>query len=270
MKTWPRTSSCRWLRADRCGFVLLFLRVWLNVSAVEPPTSSSSLCFVSLPALSSFLPAQRSSGIFLFSPPFHCNTPSFSSSHWVSSLCCQLISLGGSFVSVTLFSHCGLCLCLPISLSLSACVHGLLLFLFASFLYCDSWLFFFAGRYPFYLQFVFVQLAHLFYFIAHPLLSPPPISLFSYRLCSVWTSSSYLSILSPPFLHHAQPSLTRLCLNRIPPFSSSFLSINTWSLISSLHRIPPPFLLPAIFLLLSLCLYSWCQFPILFPISLFR
>lgn len=78
-----------------------------------------------------------------------------------------------------------------------------------------------------------------------------------------------MSILSPPFLHRAQPSLTRLCLNRIPPFSSSFLSINTWSLISSLHRIPPPFLLPAIFLLFSLCLYSWCQFPILFPISLF-
>lgn len=78
-----------------------------------------------------------------------------------------------------------------------------------------------------------------------------------------------MSILSPPFLHRAQPSLTRLCLNRIPPFSSFFLSINTWSLISSLHRIPPPFLLPAIFLLFSLCLYSWCQFPILFPISLF-
>lgn len=46
-------------------------------------------------------------------------------------------------------------------------------FLFASFLYCDTRLFFFAGRYPFYLQFVFVQLARLFYFIAHPLLSPP-------------------------------------------------------------------------------------------------
>lgn len=38
----------------------------------------------------------------------YCKIPSCSSSHWVSSLCHQLISLGTSFVPFTLFSHCGL------------------------------------------------------------------------------------------------------------------------------------------------------------------
>lgn len=108
----------------------------------------------------------------------------------------------------------------------------------------------------------------ILFYCASPVVSPP--SLYSPTVFAL--SEHHLPIcrfLVPPFLHRAQPSLTRLCLNRIPPFSSSFLSINTWSLISSLHRIPPPFLLPAIFLLFSLCLYSWCQFHILFPISLF-
>lgn len=123
-------------------------------------------------------------GFFLFSPPFHCNTPSFSSSHWVSSLCCQWISFGGSFVSVTLFSHCGLCLCWPISLSLSACVHGLLFFclLLSSIVTLDC--FFLQAGIPFICS-LFLYSSPAYFILLRIPCCLPPISLFSYRLCSV-------------------------------------------------------------------------------------
>lgn len=234
----------------------------MNVPTVEPLTSCVGLLSLSLLPSVSFRPVQCCFGIFLFSPAFQCNSPSFSSSHWVCSLCCQLISFSSSFVSFTLLSHCGLCLCFPFSLCQCSSF-----FLFASFQFCDTTLSFFAGRSPFYLQLVFCKACLPVLFYCKSPVAPPPPSLFSSLLCSVGTSSSYLSILSSPFLHCAQPSLTRLCLNRIPPFSSSYLSINTCSLISSLHKTPPLF-----FCLQYRCysLSASASFPFCFPMFLFH
>lgn len=121
----------------------------------------------------SFLPAQRSSGVFPL-------LTSFSLQHSLL----LLVSLGlfivlsvDFFRRLFCFSH----TLLPLW-SLSMFAHFTLPFRFCprSSFFClllssivtlDC--FFFACRYPFYLQFVFVQLARLFYFIAHPLLSPP-------------------------------------------------------------------------------------------------
>lgn len=132
-------------------------------------------------------------------------------------------------------------------------------FLFASYLFCDTDLFF-AGIPSFSLS-VFVKLPPPFSLdCTSPFVSP---SLFVPLPSSVWTSS-YLSIPTPPFLHHAHPSLTCLCLNRIPPFSSSS-PINTWSLISSLHKIPPLFFCQHYFCYSLSAFISCASFPFSIP-----
>lgn len=89
--------------------------------------------------------------------------------------------------SFTLFSHCGLCLCLHISISLSACVHVLHFFLFFGLLslFCDTRLFSFlhAGL-PFICR-LFLQSAPACFILFHIPCCLPPISLFSSLLCSV-------------------------------------------------------------------------------------
>lgn len=74
--------------------------------------------------------------------------------------------------SFTLFSHCGLCLCLHISISLSACVHVLHFFIFgllSSFVILDC---FFCMQVSLLFVGCFCKARRLFYFISHPLLSP--------------------------------------------------------------------------------------------------
>lgn len=122
-------------------------------------------------------------------------------------------------------------------------------FLFASYLFCDTDLFF-AGIPSFSLS-VFVKLPPPFSLdCTSPFVSP---SLFVPLPSSVWTSS-YLSIPTPPFLHHAHPSLTCLCLNRIPPFSSSSLSTPGPSSPLCTKYLPFSFA-STVFVILSLPLY---------------
>lgn len=112
--------------------------------------------------------------------------------------------------------------------------------------------------------------SHLF---VHLLLSPPsyilPLSLIgSASIPSLWKSSPYLSLLSPPFLHRSWPSFACLFLNRIPPFSSCF----------SLYPPGPSFPLLTIslplssantvlFVILPLLFIPGCQFLIPLPLS---
>lgn len=112
-----------------------------------------------------------------------------------------------------------------------------------------------------------------FHLFVHLLLSPPsyilPLSLIgSASIPSLWKSSPYLSLLSPPFLHRSWPSFACLFLNRIPPFSSCF----------SLYPPGPSFPLLTIslplssantvlFVILPLLFIPGCQFLIPLPLS---
>ena len=112
-----------------------------------------------------------------------------------------------------------------------------------------------------------------FHLFVHLVLSPPsyilPLSLIGpASVPSLWKSSPYLSLLSPPFLHRSWPSFACLFLNRIPPFSSCF----------SLYTPGPPFPLftiylplssanTVLFVILPLLFISGCHFLIPLPLS---
>lgn len=155
---------------------------WAAIFVIFPLFSVSSR---SLLLSVSLLPVPCSSSIFLFRLPFHypATFPPSASLGGFSSLCCQLISLGGSFVSFTLFSHCTLCLFAHFTLPFSSCPCSSFFSLFASFLFCDVRLFFCRQVSLLFAVCFFVKLARLFYFIAHPLSSPHLFILLPPLLC---------------------------------------------------------------------------------------
>lgn len=102
--SWKQTNASKLLQMEFSE--ISQDKIWRNTNYLNINTCISKLWFVKISRNFAFIWRKLSR------KHSYRKIPSCSSSHWVSSLCRQLISSGASFVSFTLFSHCGLCLCL--------------------------------------------------------------------------------------------------------------------------------------------------------------